>query len=337
MGKVLSVCVPSYNMEKYLNQCIDSFLVPEILDRLELIIVNDGSTDKTLSIANDYKTRYPQTIVVIDKPNGHYGSCVNASLKVATGKYFRIVDADDWVDSSTLETIVDSLEAVDVDCVCTKRAVHNMKENTVVTDSFADVPNKCMDLNRDQFPMLFLRMHNLMFSLSLLRRINYTQSEGICYTDTEYVYTPLSCARNVAFIDKSMYQYYVGRDDQSMSPLQLKKNASHLVRVIQSIQRQHQGDFTFNKNEEGIWSTLISRLLYLVVPVYLLYSKKDEDIELTLRNAIDSVLQYDKSSLSGVFSNRFWGIPYVAYWYRNGALLNCLLPVLRIIRKARGH
>ena len=109
MSKVLSVCVPSYNMEKYLNRCIDSFLVPEVLDRLELIIVNDGSTDKTLSIANDYKARYPQTIVVIDKPNGHYGSCVNASLKVATGKYFRIVDADDWVDSKAMVEFVHAL------------------------------------------------------------------------------------------------------------------------------------------------------------------------------------------------------------------------------------
>ena len=77
MSKVLSVCVPSYNMEKYLNRCIDSFLVPEVLDQLEIIIVNDGSTDGTLSIANEYKTKYPQSIVVIDKPNGHYGSCVN--------------------------------------------------------------------------------------------------------------------------------------------------------------------------------------------------------------------------------------------------------------------
>ena len=98
----MSICIPSYNMEQYLSRCVDSMLVDEVLDQLEIIIVNDGSKDGTLAIANDYKQRYPQSVVVIDKPNGHYGSCINASLKVATGKYFRIVDADDWVDSQWL-------------------------------------------------------------------------------------------------------------------------------------------------------------------------------------------------------------------------------------------
>ena len=122
MSKVLSICIPSYNMEKYLNRCVDSMLVEEVLDQLEIIIVNDGSKDGTLAIANDYKQRYPQSVVVIDKPNGHYGSCINASLKVATGKYFRTVDADDWVDSKALVEFVHTLSKIDVDCVCTKYA-----------------------------------------------------------------------------------------------------------------------------------------------------------------------------------------------------------------------
>ena len=84
MSKLLSICIPSYNMEQYLHRCVDSMLVDEVLEQLEIIIVNDGSKDSTLAIANDYKQRYPQSVVVIDKPNGHYGSCINASLKIAT-------------------------------------------------------------------------------------------------------------------------------------------------------------------------------------------------------------------------------------------------------------
>ena len=70
MSKLLSICIPSFNMEEYLSRCVDSMLVDEVLDQLEIIIVNDGSKDGTLAIANDYKQRYPQSVVVIDKPNG---------------------------------------------------------------------------------------------------------------------------------------------------------------------------------------------------------------------------------------------------------------------------
>ena len=94
--KVLSLCIPSYNMEAYLGRCVDSLLAEEVIDKLEIIIVNDGSKDRTLEIANAYRDRYPQSVVVVDKPNGHYGSTVNAALKVATGRYFRLLDADDW-------------------------------------------------------------------------------------------------------------------------------------------------------------------------------------------------------------------------------------------------
>lgn len=335
MSKVLSICVPSYNMEKYLNRCIDSMIIPDVLDKLEIIIVNDGSTDSTLSIANKYKEDYPQSVVVIDKPNGHYGSCVNASLKVATGKYFRIVDADDWVDSNALVTFINKLETIDVDCVCTKRTVHNFNENKLIED-ISDIKFEgCLDLNRDIFPVQFLRMHNLTFSISLLRRINYTQTEGICYTDTEYTYTPLSCSHNMAMVDVSLYQYFVGRGDQSMSQDVLKKNMDHLVRVLRSVQRDHQGSFPFNDNEQLICSTLLSRLLYLVVPVYLLQYKRDVEIDETLRKAIATVNVLGKVPLSGVFSNRIMGIPYVSCWYHNVKLFNSVSPFFRLLRKIR--
>ena len=338
MGKVLSICVPSYNMEKYLNRCVDSMIVPEVLDQLEIIIVNDGSTDGTLAIANKYKEEYPQSVVVIDKPNGHYGSCVNASLKVAPGKYFRSVDADDWVDSGALAEVVNKLSEIDVDCVCTKRTVHNFNDNTIIDDENPDVKfEDSLDLNREKFPIQYLRMHNLTYALSLLQRIHYTQTEGICYTDTEYTYTPLSCAQHVALVDISLYQYFVGRGDQSMSQTVLKKNLSHLVRVIQSIQRDHQGVFPFNNNEKIIWSTLLSRLLYLVVPVYLLNYKKDKEVDSIIRSAIDTVQQTGLTSLSGVFSNQFMGFPYVSYWYHENHLLNCILPILKLLNRILGN
>ena len=98
--KLISFVVPCYNSSSYMHHALDTIL--EIKEDIELIIVNDGSTDDTLKIAKEYQKKYPQVIKVIDKENGGHGSGVNAGLGIASGKYFKVVDSDDWVDTSSL-------------------------------------------------------------------------------------------------------------------------------------------------------------------------------------------------------------------------------------------
>ena len=98
MKKILSVSIASYNVEKILSQTLDSCLVPEIMDKLEVIVVNDGSKDGTAAVAEEYVKKAPETFVLINKENGGYGSTVNAGIQAATGKYFRLLDGDDWFD-----------------------------------------------------------------------------------------------------------------------------------------------------------------------------------------------------------------------------------------------
>ena len=94
--KILTIIIPSYNMEKYLPKCLGSLIVaPELMERIEVIVVNDGSTDRTSEIAHEFAANYPQTFKVIDKSNGHYGSCINTALPIAVGTYIKILDADD--------------------------------------------------------------------------------------------------------------------------------------------------------------------------------------------------------------------------------------------------
>ena len=315
MSKILSICVPSYNMEQYLERCVDSMLVDEVLYKLEIIIVNDGSKDGTLAIANDYKKRYPDSIVVIDKPNGHYGSCVNASLKVATGKYFRIVDADDWVDSDALVEFVNTLEKIDVDCVCTNYTVHNLQEDTVITKNIDLPANVILDLNSCSISKYCTRMHSLTYSLSLLRAINYEQTEGVCYTDTEYVYLPLSRSKSMMFIDISLYQYYIGRDDQSMNPGVIKKNFMHFILVNKRLLLEHEKDVKYNRHENFIWSIIVKGLVFHSTPYYILHGENNEMVERTLRNSINLLDQLGICSPRPLFLYRFHGIPYIHIWY----------------------
>lgn len=116
--KILTIIIPSYNMEELLGRCVDS-MSPEKLKNVEIIIVNDGSKDKTIDIANKYKNLYPDVVIVIDKKNGNYGSCINEGLKIATGKYVKIIDADDWVDSKSFKSFVEKLQETNSDLVLT--------------------------------------------------------------------------------------------------------------------------------------------------------------------------------------------------------------------------
>ena len=113
MKKILTVVIPTYNMQDYLRRCLDSLIIPEEqMKQLEVLVVNDGSKDSSSAIAHEYQDKYPNTFRVIDKENGNYGSCVNRGLKEATGKYFRILDADDWFDNVELKKFVQSLNYI---------------------------------------------------------------------------------------------------------------------------------------------------------------------------------------------------------------------------------
>jgi len=118
MNKILTIIIPSYNMEKYLDNCCKSLLLSEnILKKIEIIIVNDGSKDNTSVIAHEYQNKYPDSFFVIDKQNGNYGSCINIGLKNAHGKYIKILDADDTFKTENFENYIKLLEENDVDLI----------------------------------------------------------------------------------------------------------------------------------------------------------------------------------------------------------------------------
>ena len=102
MKKVLTIVVPAYNVEKYLKNCLDSFVDVNILNSIEILVVDDGSTDKTADIAKNYEKKYPNSFRLLSKENGGHGSTINYAIPRASGKYFKVVDGDDWVDKKHL-------------------------------------------------------------------------------------------------------------------------------------------------------------------------------------------------------------------------------------------
>lgn len=232
MSKIISIVVPTYNMEKYLANCLDSFIYDEKNEDIEVLIVNDGSKDNSLNIAKEYEKKYPKIFKVIDKENGGHGSTINAGLKVAKGKYFKVVDADDWVDTKNFETFVNKLRDCDVDCVvanysCFYELSHKKKLIQVRDAGEGEI----LDLqNVDDFKFC---IHTFAFKTSKIKGIKI--QEHCFYVDVEYnLYSYLNCD-NMVYFDLDLYQYRLGRVGQSVSANGLYKHRDNHLLVIKNV------------------------------------------------------------------------------------------------------
>ena len=256
--KILSIVVPTYNMEKYLCKCLDSITRDDIPSSLDIILVNDGSTDHSLEIMQEYEKKRPDIITIINKQNGHYGSCINEGIKIAKGKYFRPLDADDWVNTDALIKLVDKLNTTDADFIITPRTEiteqtkiysSNFKENHLYDIDFLR-KQKMSDIND------ILSMHSMTYRLKLLRDNHLSLLEGYCYTDTEYYLIPLQYSKNFIFFNYDLYQYRLGRKGQSMDAEEFKKNRHHYAMVLNSILNKTQ----FPKNSIE-YNRILSQLI----------------------------------------------------------------------------
>lgn len=312
--KILSVVVPAYNMEAYLPRCLDSVTREDVPDTLEVIVVNDGSKDRSLEIAKEYQAKRPDIISIIDKPNGHYGSCINAALKVATGKYFRPLDADDWFDTDGLILFLKDLENTDADlaltsfkCIRKTREVilspQNIAYKTAYTPNDANIWN-CQST-------MFMTMQAITYKLSVLKESGLKHTEGINYTDTEYAFYPLEKTKKIEFFDLNLYIYDLTRDDQSMNPIVAAKNHSQLALIIEKIFSKRDS-FTFLEAKIFCCSGLINYYYRM-----LFYCKDDKELR-----RIDKLVSSSSPTLQKILNKslayaptmwRLLGIHF--FWY----------------------
>ena len=106
--KLITFAVPCYNSAAYMEHCVDTLLQGG--ERVEIILVDDGSVDETGAIADRYAEQYPEIVRVIHQPNGGHGEGVNQGIRNASGMYYKVVDSDDWLDVDALRRVMDKLE-----------------------------------------------------------------------------------------------------------------------------------------------------------------------------------------------------------------------------------
>jgi len=225
--KILSIIVPSYNMEQYLPKCLGSLIVddPELLQKLDVIVVNDGSTDRTSEIAHEFESRYPGVFRVIDKSNGNYGSCINAALPVVQGVYVKVLDADDWFDSKVFQRFLTFILKID--------DAELVLSDYKMVDVFGSVLRECRCgfSTEAAFPVgEFLRtgsslyMHAYTYKTSIFQGLHYKQCEGVSYSDWEWTLVPLVNVHCVRYFPSAVYMYLNGRAGQTTELVAVSKN-----------------------------------------------------------------------------------------------------------------
>ncbi len=236
--KTLSVVVPVYNTEDYIRRCLDSLVNISDRSALEVIVVSDGSRDSSLDIAKEYEKKYPECIVVIDKENGGHGSTINKGLEVATGKYFRVLDSDDWFDTFNFEKYLADLKECDEDLVLTPYTQEYTFSGEKFEYKYKGFEHGCIytwdDMSFNENSMYFT-LASSSYKTDLLRECDLHLFEKTFYVDMQFNIYPIPFLKNVRFLDYEIYRYFIGRPNQSMSQQNLMKNLPQHEKVLQFI------------------------------------------------------------------------------------------------------
>lgn len=240
--KYITFTVPCYNSAAYMKRCIDSLLA--FKNHIEIIIVNDGSTDETPEIADQYARRFPETVKVIHKANGGHGSGVNAGLARATGKYFKVVDSDDWLNTDSLRKVLFrimhwEMQKTWADMIVCNYVYDHLNENKQKSMSYKNVFKEEQMLTWNDIgmfsPSQYLVMHSLIFRTEVLRKSGVTLPEHMFYVDNIFAYRPLPYVESIYYINTDLYHYFIGREDQSVNEEVLKERIDQQIYVTKLV------------------------------------------------------------------------------------------------------
>ncbi len=219
--------------------CIDTLLTGK--DEVEIIIINDGSKDKTLKIAKEYEKKYPKIVKAVDKENGGHGSGVNKGLELATGLYYKVVDSDDWADPESLQKILKKIKEFQKKDTCVDMLIANYvyeKEGEERVISYKNLPENQIFTWEDTQKFKigeYLLMHSVFYRTDFLKSTKLKLPEHTFYVDNIYVYYPLLQVKTMYYMNTNFYRYFIGREDQSVNESVMIKRIDQQIRVTKTM------------------------------------------------------------------------------------------------------
>ena len=236
--KLLTVAIPCYNSQDYMEKCIDSLLIGG--EDVEIIIVDDGSKDMTPEIADSYAKKHPEIVRAIHQENGGHGEAVNTGIRNAQGIFFKVVDSDDWVDAEAYQKILATLRELvgngsQLDMLISnfvyekEGAKHKkvMKYTSAIPKEKLFTWKDVRHFSKGQY----ILMHSVIYRTQLLRDCGLELPKHTFYVDNLFVYVPLPYVKNMYYLDVDFYRYYIGREDQSVNESVMIKRIDQQIKV----------------------------------------------------------------------------------------------------------
>ena len=283
--KYISFAITCYYSQDYMAHAIESILPGG--DEVEIIIVNDGSKDKTSQIAHEYMDKYPDIIKVIDKENGGHGDAVNAGLANASGKYFKVVDSDDWVDEEALHKILMLMRHLEED-----NEQIDMLISNYVYEKVGVTHKKCIHY-RNVLPQdevfrwddighfrldQYILMHSVIYRTDMLKLSQMRLPKHTFYVDNIYVYYPLPHVRKIYYLDVDFYRYFIGREDQSVNEKVMIARVDQQIFVTKTMIDMYQLKKVTSKKLRQYMINYLA-IMMTVSSILLIRSKEKENLE----------------------------------------------------------
>lgn len=319
--KILTIGIPAYNMEELLPRCLDSVVSARNIDKLDIIVVNDGSKDRTLEIAKEYEARYLQSVRVIDKPNGGWGTAINRTISEAQGKYYKSLDSDDWFITENLDSFVERLQNIEADLVLTDfnevntegmirhiNILGSSDKNVLLFDHLESVGHDAYSI------------HAVTYRTSLLHSMEFQVAPKF-YADLDYLLYPLLKVKSVYVIHENIYQYFLGREGQSISTEGYNKHYEDYLYITKKL-------IPLIETSRAISPSLLKayfiRIKSVAIDAYRIlmmnrYQRKNPESKRLLKE-LDNYVKSQSSELYSEIGKKkgFGMIPYIRLWRLTG-------------------
>ena len=285
MKKTLSIIVPAYNSADYIERCVNSLIVGG--EQLDIILVDDGSTDATPKIVDEYASRFPNQIKAIHEKNTGHGGAINNGLRLAKAKYVKICDSDDWLDFSGLKRLLDFIDQLNeknesLDMIITNYIYDKVGAKHKKRVHFSRLPKQRIFDWSDVRMVVgqYLMMHSITYRTDLLvKEAEISLPTNVSYDDNIYVFEPLRFVHKMYYLDVDLYHYFIGRDDQSVNEnVMLKKIDQQLM-----INRRMIKFYATNidpKTDLGRYLRYYLEIITVISSIILIRGKSQEFIQL---------------------------------------------------------
>lgn len=236
--KILTVAIPCYNSQDYMRHAVESVLAGG--EDVEVLIIDDGSTDDTAKIADEMEAEHPGIVRAIHQENGGHGEAVNTGLKNAKGLYYKVLDSDDWLDRESLIKVLEKLrkfiregQLVDMFLANYVYEKPSLRKHKAIRYEGVFPEEKVFgwnDIKKFKISQNII-MHSVIYRTQMLYDCELELPKHTFYVDNIFVYKPLPFVKTMYYMNVDLYRYFIGRDDQSVNETVMISRIDQQIKV----------------------------------------------------------------------------------------------------------